>query len=211
MYSINLNLQQAKCVVIGGGHVALRKVLRLLQAQANIEIIAPLVEPELQEIIIEHQICYHARKVHEADFRNARLIICAVGDSEVNRFVVEQANKYNCLLNVVDEPALGNFIVPAQIEVDNLLLTVSTSGKSPALARVLKERLEHTVHNYAIWLETVERLRMEVKVLITSSTRREQLWRAVLSDEIMQLVEQGEFTRAEEELRRAISRFGTES
>ncbi|OIO89699.1 MAG: hypothetical protein AUK03_14040 [Anaerolineae bacterium CG2_30_64_16] len=142
-YPVSLiGLAQRQVVVVGGGAVAARKVATLLEADARVTVISPDLTSELEALVEAGRIAALNRPYREGDLAAAFLVIAATDDAEVNRAVWREADRRGCLINVVDDLAHSNFIVPAVVRRGELTLAVSTGGDSPALARRLREQLE---------------------------------------------------------------------
>ena len=215
LYPMNVRLTGKRCLVIGGGNVALRKVRGLLAAGATVEVIAPQNVTELEELAAQGKIMLQRQeyapemmpKVTEGCF----LLVCATNDAAVNRAAALGAKAAGILVNTPAEPELSDFFVPSVLRRGNIMFTVSTGGASPALSRVLKKKLARDFPpNYAAWSEKVAAIRHELKFRGTDSRAREEFWRRALSDEVMKLVQQGETEQAEVELRHAADGFGLE-
>ncbi len=212
MYPVNLILDDKPCIVLGGGHVALRKVEGLLEANAKITIVSPELVDGLKKLVDENKIIWKQKCYEKSDLSGFELIVCAVGNEEVNRQVYADAHELRIIINVVDRFELCDFALPAKIRRGNLLVTFSTNGKSPALSRYLRTKMEKEFDDtYAIWLERLNTLRNEAIKKLPTADDREIFWRSALSDEVMDLVKQKKYDEAEESIRNAISSFGAES
>jgi len=138
-YPVVLDMAGRRAVVVGGGRVALRKALALAEAGAEVTAVAPEFLPDFAAAagVICVREAYDARHV-----AGAAVVIAATDDETVNRRVAVDARAAGALVNVVDVPALCDFLVPAQVRRGDLLVTVSTGGAAPSLSRRLRERLE---------------------------------------------------------------------
>ncbi len=163
-YPISLiGLEGRRAVVVGGGDVAARKVAGLLQTSAQVTLVSPELTQELADLAAAGQIAAITRDYQEGDLAGAFLAIAATDDAAVNRAVWDEAGRRGCLINVVDDPAHSNFIVPAVVRRGEVTVAVSTGGASPALARRLKEQLEQTIGpEYGILAELLAALRPEL-------------------------------------------------
>jgi precorrin-2 dehydrogenase / sirohydrochlorin ferrochelatase len=141
-YSVCLNLKDKKCLVVGGGYVAERKVRELLRGQGNVTVISPDLTPGLQKLQTAGRFIYRRRKYIKGDAKRYFLVIAATSDRAVNQTVAKDST---ALLNVVDTPDLCNFIMPFVVEKGPLSITVSTSGISPSLAITLGEEIEAAI------------------------------------------------------------------
>jgi precorrin-2 dehydrogenase/sirohydrochlorin ferrochelatase len=163
-YPISLSIRGKKCVVVGGGQVALRKVEALLACGADIEVIGTDTCPELTELKARGQIVVLHRRYRPGDLRKAFMAIAATDSSDINQQVVNEARQKSVLVNVVDDPADSDFIVPSCLRRGRVTIAVSTDGKSPALARKIRTRLEKDFgEEYASLVNLISEVRAEVK------------------------------------------------
>ncbi|MGQ9840433.1 MAG: precorrin-2 dehydrogenase/sirohydrochlorin ferrochelatase family protein [Anaerolineae bacterium] len=132
-------------VVVGGGQVAERKVRVLLQADAAVTVVSPRLTPALAQLAQDGRIRVTARSYHPGDLTGARLAIAATSDPAVNAAVADEADQCGCLVNVVDDPLRCTFHMPAIVRRGEIIIGVSTSGASPALARHLRKVIETTL------------------------------------------------------------------
>lgn len=139
---INLDVRNKVVTVVGGGDVACRKVLSLLDAGALVTVIAPGLTECLRRLREENRIIHLQRDYADGDLAGAFLAIAATNDRSVNRSVAGEARTRSVLTDIVDAPELGGFSMPAVLVRGDLVITVSTSGKSPALAKKIREELE---------------------------------------------------------------------
>jgi precorrin-2 dehydrogenase len=163
-YPIFLNLQGKKCVVVGGGTVALRKVTTLLDCGADITVISPKPHAEISELFKNKAIQLVRRSYEPGDLRGAALSIAATHVKKINRKVAEEAKKNRTLVNVVDDSEPSDFIIPSSFRRGDLSVAVSTSGKSPAFAKKIRAKLEKNIGiEYAYLLSLIADVRSEIK------------------------------------------------
>ena len=141
-YPICLELTNRNCLVVGGGEVAERKIDSLIQAEACVEVISPEVTEHIRRLAKERVISWTEREYRPGDLKKAFLVISATDNPAANASIAQDADRLNTLLNVVDSPKQCNFIVPASVVRGNLLISTSTSGKSPALAKRIRKEIE---------------------------------------------------------------------
>jgi precorrin-2 dehydrogenase len=141
-FPLILSLASRKVVVVGGGKVAARKVSKLLEAQAQITIIAPELESALFELSKQSQLIWQKSCFKPEQIAGFDLVIAATNDHEVNMEIVTAARKAKILVNSVDEAVYSDFLFPAIVRRGDLLIAISTSGKRPALARKIRQELE---------------------------------------------------------------------
>jgi uroporphyrin-III C-methyltransferase / precorrin-2 dehydrogenase / sirohydrochlorin ferrochelatase len=160
-FPVFLDLTAQKVLVVGGGEVALRKVVLLERTGARITVIAPEVLPELKERAASGAIELAAREFLPEDLNGARLVIVATSRRAVNRWIATLSEARGIPANVVDDRKASRFIVPAIIDRDPVLVAIATEGTSPVLARRLRERLEAllpaNIGELAKWLRGLRR------------------------------------------------------
>ena len=142
LFPINLNLRGQTAFIIGGGGVAERKCRSLLDAGAVVRVIAPAITPCLAELALRGSITHLHRPYEPGAMAGAALVFAATDDRTVNRAVAEEATHLGILVCVADEPAEGTFTSPSTVRRGDLLITISTGGRSPALARQIRGELE---------------------------------------------------------------------
>ncbi len=140
-YPVFLNLEERRCVVIGGGQIAEGKVLKLIDSGAKIIVISPDATPAIRDAANRGDIEFNLRKYQAGDLQGAFLAIAATNDRVVNQEIFEEAENLGVLLNAVDDPPRCSFIAPSIVERGPVTLAISTGGASPALARKLRETL----------------------------------------------------------------------
>ena len=152
--------------MVGGGHVALRKVKMLLECQAEIEVISPVLCSELQELADKKRIYVIPRQYRKGDLQGATIVISATDNADTNREVVKEARKSSILVNVVDSPEESDFIVPSYLRQGDISVAISTGGRSPALARNVRTILEREFSGEpSPLLDLIDEARAEVKLL----------------------------------------------
>ncbi|MFT5697617.1 MAG: precorrin-2 dehydrogenase/sirohydrochlorin ferrochelatase [Desulforhopalus sp.] len=145
LYPINLKIENILCLVVGGGLVALRKSRGLLQAGAKVRVISPDLVPELRRLVETGDVEWFERPFAEGDLEGVRLVFAATNNRKVQILVEEEAKKHKILLNSADAPLESDFHVPAHFRRGPMIVTVSTGGGSPALAKKLRQQLEDKI------------------------------------------------------------------
>jgi len=188
-----VGLQSRIAVVIGGGEVAAQKIKGLLRAEIQVKVISPVLNAELQSLAEEGKITLIRRNYREGDLAEAFLAIAATDEAAVNQAVWSEAQRRDCLVNVVDDPTHSSFIVPAMVQRGDMSIAISTGGGSPALARRLRERLEQVIGTeYGTLNDIMAELRPELKQSYPSSQKRLEAALRVIDSDILQVIrEQG--------------------
>lgn len=212
LYPVNLKAAGLRALVIGGGHVALRKVKKLIAEEADVTILAPEVVSDIEALSEAKKVHWEKHLFRGDDLSSYGLIVTACGVREVAEAVQQASKESHFLYNAADFPSLGNCSLPAAFNAGGIQITVSTNGCSPAMARYMKEWLSLKIpEGFGLWLDRVGKMRVEMKERISTSEAREAFWRAVFTEDIMHLVMQGKLDEAEECVRHAVGRFGAES
>ncbi len=190
---LSLQLQGQAVLLIGGGQIALRKATLLLRAGAVITLVAPQIEAELEQALQKHGGHIHQRAFQDGDLAGQRLVVAATEDAEVNRRVSELAQAQGLLVNVVDRPGLSNVIFPAIIDRSPLLISISSSGTSPVLARLLRARIESSIPAaYGRLARLAGELREQVKTHLGDVLHRRRYWEQLLEGRFAELVFAGQ-------------------
>jgi precorrin-2 dehydrogenase/sirohydrochlorin ferrochelatase len=155
-----LDIRGRSCLVVGGGSVGTRKANTLLSCGARVTVVSPEATDRLERMAAEERIILIARQYVSGDLAGKFLVIGATDDEDLNRRVSADADKLGILCNIADRPEKCNFILPSIVQRGDLIITVSTSGKSPALAKKLRHTLEAQFGaEYAIMLELLGAVR----------------------------------------------------
>lgn len=206
-FPIFIDIKGKKCVVIGGGAVAERKIKTLLKYGAYITVISPNITDNIKKLVEKDKIEYIRKNYSKSDIKNAFLVIAATSDSRINTQILKDAK---FLVNSVEKKETVRktnnieFIVPAIFEKGNLKIAVST--EYPALSRIIKEELKYTYgKEFALYLKFLKKLRKEIKEKIEDSKKRQKLFKKIASKNIVSILRQYGFKRAKEEIDRIIN------
>jgi len=141
-YPVFLDIAGKPAVVIGGGHIALQKVQGLLDAGADVTVVSPELLPELQDLVSKGRLSHVPRGYQAGDLEGFALAFVATDDRSVNAEVTKEARERRVLVNAVDDPPNCDFIMPSIVRKGDLIVAISTSGGSPAMARKFREQVE---------------------------------------------------------------------
>jgi precorrin-2 dehydrogenase/sirohydrochlorin ferrochelatase len=174
-----LDLRGRRGLVVGGGSVGERRVRDLLACGAEVTVVSPALTPALAGLAATAVIAHRDRRFRASDARGAALVVAATGDPRVHRAVVAAARRHRALVNVVDRAELCDFIFPSVLRRGELQIAVSTGGRSPALAREIRRRLEPVFGpEYAELVERAGILRAHARA--SATTREERLQAGML-------------------------------
>ena len=199
-YPIFLDLQGKPCVVVGGGHVAERKVGVLLEHDASVIVVSPDLTPALRNLARTGAFLLLEREYRKGDLEGAFVAIAATGDGAVNADVSAEARERGVPVNVVDGPDQSDFIVPSVVRRGDIAVAISTGGRSPALARKLRTVLEGTLApEYAAVLDIVSDVRRELAS--RGVTVDADMWQSCLDvDALLAMISEGRQDRARQAL-----------
>ena len=201
MHSLPLFLDPSsvRCLVVGGGEVALRKVRTLLEAGVECHVVAPTIQKDLAELLDDHSLMSELRPFEASDLDGTNLVIAATEDSEANLEIHRLATEVGIWINAVDDVNHSSAIFPSIVNRDPVTVAISTAGHSPTLARRLRARIEtflpSSMGRLALYLG--ER-RSSVKRELADPGSRRDFWDSVLDGSIPDLVGAGRIKEADE-------------
>ncbi|MBM7855577.1 precorrin-2 dehydrogenase/sirohydrochlorin ferrochelatase [Desulfohalotomaculum tongense] len=208
-YPLYLRLEGEKCLVVGGGKVAERKVKKLLESGADIVVVSPRLTPGLAALKEQARITHIERECQEKDLQDAFLVFSATDDEEVNRRVAEYCIKNKILVNIVDDPQRCSFFVPAVVRQGPLSVAVSTNGKSPLLAARIREQLENTFGpEYADFLELLGQVRVDLLQRVPEHHKRREVLEKIVQSDILKLYKEKRYDKIKERVQHAYRSSG---
>jgi len=168
-----LDLRDRRCLVVGGGRIAERKVHGLLDCGARVVVVSPTLVSGLAHLAAIGRIDYRPRVFRKVDVRRCVLVIAATGVGAVDDVVAETARRHGALVNAVDRPARCDFIYGSVLRRGELQIAVSTGGRAPALAREIRRRLEAVIGpEYAALVDDVGRARRAARAAASTPAAR---------------------------------------
>ncbi len=198
---IFIKLQGRRCVVIGGGEVAVRKVNMLLKAEAQVEVISPELHHELGDLLSAGRIRYQNAAFGPSQLAGACLVIAATDDETVNQAVSSEAKALNIPVNVVDAPDLCTFTMPSIVDRSPVVIAISSSGSAPVLARMIRARLETLIPaSYGRLASLAADFRDAVKQRYATTQQRRMFWERILAGPIAEMVFSGQEENARKSL-----------
>ena len=200
LYPVNLRVRGHRCLVVGGGQVALAKAVGLLEAGAVVDVIAPDVVPELEDL---PGISVNRREYRSGDVEGYRLAVAATGCQEVNAEVYRDGESAGVWVNSADDPDNCSFTLPSKLRRGPLMVTCSTGGHSPALSRWLRQRLEAEIgpeYETLLCLLSEARERIQATGMHTEGLA----WQDVLDSGMLELIRSGETGQAQAKIDRLV-------
>jgi precorrin-2 dehydrogenase/sirohydrochlorin ferrochelatase len=190
-YPINLDIQNRNVLVVGGGGVGTRKVKTLLDCGARVTVVSLEVSRQLQDLATSGEIKLEDRSYQSNDLSGMFLVIGATNDEKLNRQISNDAERLNTLCNIADHPEVCNFILPSIVHRDDLVITISTSGKSPALAKKLRKTLEnHYGEEYGTLLRLMGAIRQKLLQKAHEPEAHKPLFEQLINSDLIGMIQE---------------------
>ncbi|HUJ18916.1 MAG TPA: bifunctional precorrin-2 dehydrogenase/sirohydrochlorin ferrochelatase [Nitrospirota bacterium] len=191
-YPVFLDLRDRRCLIAGGGKVAERKALSLFEAGADIVIISPTLTPRLRTLMQSGKISHKARPFEDADIAGAYLVIAATDSEQINSHIGQLCRNGQVLVNVASPPEESSFIVPSVVDRGELLIAVSTGGRSPALSKAIRQELgERFGSEYDIFLRKMSLVRDRLREEVTDEQARRAIFQTLVESDVLGLLKAG--------------------
>jgi siroheme synthase-like protein len=204
-YPVLLKLDGKRCVVFGGGWGTDRRVRDLLDCGAEVTLVARLVSPAMERLAQENVIRWEAREYLPGDLEGASLAIACPGDRSKNPQIWAEAERRGIPVNAIDDLPRCTFLFPAIHRQGDLIVAVSSSGKSPALATSLRDRMARELGpEYGQLIELLGQLRPEVIERFADFETRRRIWRGLVESDAIERLKEGDTPAAVAALRAVV-------
>jgi siroheme synthase-like protein len=208
-YPIFLDVENRDVVIIGGGAVCTRKAETMMRYGARVTVVAPEVTDEITGWSKDGRLVVACKEYDEADLEGASIVIASTDDACVNGRIARDCRRRKIPVNVVDVTHLCEFIVPAIVEHGSIQVAVSTGGKSPALARTLKENLQKFLGpEYAELNDLLGTLRPAAKKVLPTDADRKRFFDGILAKGVLDMLRDGRRREAYDTIARACEEAG---
>lgn len=193
-YPVFLELEGKDVLVVGGGQVARRKVETLLEYGASVKTVSKGLSSSLQKQVEEGRICYLGPEFEPKCLDGIFLVIAATDDRDLNHQISEEARRRGILVNAVDQPQDCNIIMPSIVRRGDLMIAISTSGRSPALAKKIREDLEVQYgQEYEIFLSLMGRMREVIFSRGLPQSENSRIFREAVNSDILSCLARGDW------------------
>ena len=191
-YPVHLDIQNRKVLVVGGGSVGTRKVKTLLDCGARVTVVSPEVSRQLRELAASGDIILAKRSYQSEDLTGVFVVIGATDDETLNQQISSDADRLNTLCNIADRPEVCNFILPSIVQRDDLVITISTSGQSPALAKKLRKTLENQFgEEYGTLLQLMGAIRKKLLQQAHKPEAHKPLFEQLINSDLIVMIQAG--------------------
>ncbi len=198
-YPVFLDIAGKPVVIIGGGEVALRKVEGLLDAGAQVTVVSPELYPELRGLVEEGRLRYEGREYRRGDLEGYALAFVASDDRSANAAVAREGRERGVWVNAVDDPERCDFIMPSIVQRGDIIVAISTSGGSPAMARKLREEMEgFLTDDYVLLLDLATEVRRDLRE--KGILADPEVWNTALDGGLRGLLAEGRRVEAKDRL-----------
>jgi precorrin-2 dehydrogenase/sirohydrochlorin ferrochelatase len=192
-YPVHLDIKNRNCLVVGGGAVGTRKVNTLLACGARVTVVSPDPAQQLKKMAAEGSITLKERAYRTVDLEDMFLVIGATDDEMLNRQISEEAEQIGILCNIADRPEACNFILPSVVQRGDLVITISTSGQSPALAKRVRRKLEAQFgEEYADFLLLMGAIRKKLLSQAHEPEAHKALFNQLIDSDLIELLRTGQ-------------------
>jgi siroheme synthase-like protein len=208
-YPIFLDIEDRDVLIVGGGEVCARKAETMLRYGARVTVVAPKIHHDIETWAAAGRLKVRRKPYEASDLDGASIVIASTDDEGTNTRVASECRSRRIPVNVVDVTHLCEFIVPAIVESGSIQLAVSTGGKSPALARTLKENLQKFVGpEYAELNDLLGTLRPAAKKVLPADVDRKRFFDGILARGVIEMIRDGRRDEAYRTIARACEEAG---
>lgn len=194
-YPVALDLLERPCLVVGGGRIAEEKIDPLLRSGAEITVISPEVREPFRELERNGRITLHLREYQPGDIDGYYLVIAATDSFQANAVIAQEAREKRIFVNAVDDPPNCDFFAVSIVRRNNLQVSISTNGLSPAFARWMREHLDETLpEELGDLLDVLGDVRSTLKERRTIPTY--EYWKQAIDEEVLAELRAGNRERA---------------
>ena len=197
-----INTAGKKCLIVGGGNIASRKLIPILKSKMFVTMVSPDITNEILDTIKGAENFNHEkREFIDSDINDQFLIIAATNDKNVNAYVAKIAKDHNILVNMAEDSSVGNTLIPSVVDRDPIKIAISSGAASPILTRLVKTKLETVIpYSYSKLAEVMMEYRSKVKDTFSKIIDRRNFWEVFLDGPVSEMVRSGQIDKAKKAL-----------
>ena len=187
-YPVFMDIKDKNCLVVGGGKVGMRKAATLEKCQANVTVVSRIFSHE-HDSIETTSIVFKKKEYEKKDIKGMFFVFAATADAKLNQEIKNDAAKMNILCNIADSPDKSDFILPSIVDRGDLTIAISTSGSSPAMAKKIREDLEHCFgFEYAHFLTLMANVRNKLLLSEHDPDGHKQIFHTLIEKGVLELI-----------------------
>jgi precorrin-2 dehydrogenase/sirohydrochlorin ferrochelatase len=203
-YPVMLNMENKKCLVVGGGEISYRKIMELLESGALITLVSISINKNIKSLVDNKLISYIQDNYHTAYLENTYMVVAATNNNKVNHEIFKDCSEKLILINIVDDPKNCSFILPSKIRRGDLTITISTNGNSPSLSKIIREELEGRFdESYEVYLNILGDVRKEVINKVKEPWRKKEILETIVRSNYLTVLKE----LGEEAVRKQINEY----
>ena len=197
-----INTTGKKCLIIGGGKVASRKIIPILKANMHVTIVSPDIHKDILEFVKNRKnFDYQKKEFVENDIKDQFLVVAATDNKEVNALAAKLAKDKNILINMAENSSIGNTLIPSVVDRDPIKIAISSGAASPILTRLVKTKLESVIpYSFSKLALIMMEYRSKVKKTFSKIIERRNFWESFLDGPISEMVLSGHIDKARKAL-----------
>ncbi|HEY5563770.1 MAG TPA: bifunctional precorrin-2 dehydrogenase/sirohydrochlorin ferrochelatase [Clostridiaceae bacterium] len=181
-YPIMVNLEYRNVLIVGGGEIAYKKLLELLEYKAVITLVSLSINEGIKEIVEKNYIKFIEGAYDKTYLEGAFIVIASTNDREVNNEIYKDCIQKSILVNIVDDPENCSFITPSKLRRGDLTISISTNGKSPTLSKEIRKELEISFdESYEAYVNILGDLRKDVIANVEIPHKRKEVLHTIVS------------------------------
>lgn len=188
-YPVGLDIKGRTCLVVGGGQVGTRKVKTLLECGACVTVVSPKATQALADLAEQGRITWKMRAYRASDQQGAFLVIGATDEEALNHAIYKDAERAGRLCNIADQPERCNFVLPSIVRQGDLMIAISTAGKSPAFARFMRQKLQKQFGpEYGAFLDLMGAIRRRLLAEAHAPEAHKPIFEELIERELLELI-----------------------
>jgi len=206
LYPVFVDISGKRCLVVGGGSVALRKIRTLVECGAKVRVVSPAAAAEIRRLASDGLVAWEEKKFVPRDLDGVFMAFAATDDTGKNRQIIQACKNKDVPVNAADDPEACDFFVPSVVRRRGLCVAIGTGGRSPLLAGRLRNELEGMIpEEYGEFLEILGEQREKLKKEVPDREKRKKIFEALVYSDILELLRAGKPEQVKEQIDQCLS------
>lgn len=207
-FPLLIDIENIPCLVVGGGLIAERKIETIIDYSPKIEVVAPNVTEYIKKLAEEKKIIWHKRVFNKEDIKGKFIVFVATDDIVLNKEISELCKENKILVNCVKPGLSGNCIMPSFSNCDGMIISVSTLGQFPLIAKKFREEMEVKAEKYRKLLNLLTPYRERLLTLSRDSNYNKKLWQDFFNYPVTEKIEDGHIEEVEKYIKDFFKKIG---